>query len=93
MTNAATPKLVLGNWFTDVTSEERAMLKMYTKDNKWIVIDGARNLEFDNATDAWVYVFMMRCIRPNAPKAPESLHPVKSLVPSTNTKEIILTVN
>lgn len=69
------------------------MLKMYTKDKKWIVVDGARSLEFDNATDAWVYVFMMRGIRPNAPKAPESLHPVKSLVPSMKQKEIILTVN
>lgn len=69
------------------------MLKMYTKDKKWIVVDGERDLEFDSSKDAWVYVFMMRGIRPNAPKAHESLHPVKSLVPSTKPKEVILTVN
>lgn len=69
------------------------MLKMYTKDKKWIVVDSARSIEFESSKDAWVYVFLMRGIRPNAPKAPESLHPVKSLVPSMNTKEIILTVN
>lgn len=69
------------------------MLKMYTKNKKWIVVDGERAIEFDNAKDAWVYVFLMRGIRPNAPKAPESLHPVKALTPSMKQKEIILTVN
>ena len=69
------------------------MLKMYTKDKKWIVVDGEREIVFDSSKDAWVYVFMMRGIRPNAPKAPESMHPVKTLIPSMKHKEIILTVN
>ena len=67
------------------------MIKMYTKDKKWIVVDGERELAFDVSTDAWRYVFLMREIRPNTPKAPKSLYPVNSLVPRGRQKKVIVT--
>jgi hypothetical protein len=70
------------------------MLKMYTKGNKWIVVDGEKTVEFDEARDAWEFVFLMKSIRPNAaPKAPKSLYPVTTLnpFPSRKQKKIIFT--
>lgn len=57
------------------------MLKMYTKDGKWIVDDNGRNIEFDASYDAWMYVFLMRGIRPGVAKtmrsqAVTSLNPI-----------------
>ena len=65
------------------------MLKMYTKDKKWIVIDGEREIVFDNATDAWRYSFLMRDIRPKIPSVPKSCYPVTSLIPNTKKKKVI----
>ena len=67
------------------------MLKMYTKDKKWIVKDGEREIAFDVSTDAWRYVFLMREIRPNIPKAPKALYPVNTLIPSRRQKKVIVT--
>ena len=71
------------------------MLKMYTIDNKWIVVDGEREIEYDSAIDAWGYVFLMRGIRPKAPQVTESIYPVKTLNPfsSRKQKKIVCTLN
>ena len=68
------------------------MLRMYSKDKKWIVVDGEREIVFETSRDAWEYVFFMRGIRPNAPKAPECLNPVKSLnpFPCMGKKKVII---
>ena len=67
------------------------MLKMYTKDKKWIVVDKGIEKEFDNARDAWEFIFIMRKIRPSTHKIPKSLYPVNSLIPNTKQKKVIFT--
>ena len=63
------------------------MLKMQTKDNKWVVEDKGRYNFFDTSFDAWGYIFLMRVIRPKAPFVPRSLYPVKSLDPRPEMKK------
>ena len=67
------------------------MLKMYTKDGKWIILDGDRVVEFDTAYDAWQLVLLLREIRPRVPYI-KSLYPVKSLnpFPERRTKNVRL---
>ena len=71
------------------------MIKMYTKNRKWIVVDGDREIVFDDPRDAWEYVFLMRSVRPNVPKVPKALYPVKTLNPfsSRKQKKIIYTLD
>ena len=57
------------------------MVKMYTYKGNWVVKDGDRLVVFDKAYDAWMYVFLLREIRPKAPTVPRSLYPVRSLNP------------
>ena len=57
------------------------MIKMYTYDGNWVVKDGDRFVVFDKAYDAWMYVFLLREIRPRAPFVKRSLYPVRSLNP------------
>lgn len=57
------------------------MLKMYTIDGKWIVLDKDRVIIFDTSYDAWCFVFLLKAIRPKAPQVPKSLYPVKTLDP------------
>ena len=64
------------------------MLKMYTKDKKWIVIDGEREIVFDNAKDAWDYTWIMRVFKPAVPSVPKSCYPVTSLIPNTKKKKV-----
>ena len=63
------------------------MLKMYTKDRKWIVIDGEREIEFDTATDALEFVFFMLPLMPKVPQVPRSIYPVTTLNPFPNRKK------
>ena len=65
------------------------LMKMRTKDNKWIIQDEGREIVFDSSFDAWQYVFLMRPIRTNPPIPPRSVYPVLSLVPKTTKKKII----
>lgn len=71
------------------------MLKMYTKNRKWIVVDGEREIVFDSSKDAWGYVFLMRDVRPKAPQVSESIYPVTTLnpFPSRKRKRIVFTFN
>jgi hypothetical protein len=64
---------------------------MYTKDKKWIVVDGGRNIIFNSSREAWGYVFLMREIRPKAPEVPKSIYPVKTLnpVPTRKRKKVV----
>lgn len=58
------------------------MLKMYTVNGKWTVVDGRRILFFDTSYDAWAYVLLLKEIRPRVvPFVQRSLYPVKSLDP------------
>ena len=70
------------------------MLKMYTKNQKWIVVDGERKIEFNTSREAWEFIFVMRGMRPN-PKAQRSLNPVTTLSPSPirKKKKIFVTVS
>lgn len=63
------------------------MIKMYTKDKKWIVVDGEREIEFETSRDAWLYVFLMRDIRPEMPSVPKSCYPVRTLNPLPSRKK------
>ena len=64
------------------------LMKMRTKDGKWIIEDQDIGLTFDSSYDAWMYVFLMRTIRPNPPIPPRSTYPVLSLVPKTTKKKV-----
>ena len=65
------------------------MLKMYTKDGKWIILDGDRVVEYDTAYDAWQLVLLLKEIRPRVPYS-KPLYPVKSLnpFPERRTKNV-----
>lgn len=63
------------------------MFKMYTKNKKWILVEGERRVEFDTARDAWWFIYHMRGIRPNVPQVPKSIYPVKTLNPFPSRKK------
>ena len=60
------------------------LMKMRTKDGKYIIEDQDRILIFDNSYDAWQHIFFMRIIRPNPPIPPRALYPVLTLDPTRN---------
>jgi hypothetical protein len=60
------------------------LMKMRTKDGKWIIQDEGREIVFDSSYDAWMYVFLMREIRSNPPIPPRSVYPVLTLDPTRN---------
>lgn len=66
------------------------MLKMYTYDGNWVVKDRGRLVIFDEAFDAWQYVFLLREIRPKVEMGERSLYPVRSLnpVPERRVKNV-----
>ena len=57
------------------------MVKMYTVNGKWIVLDKGRLIIFDSSYDAWAYVLLLKEIRPRVPFAERSLYPVKTIDP------------
>lgn len=57
------------------------MLKVYTKDGIWIIEDKGVNKGFDSSYDAWLYLFLLKKIRPKVEMGVRSLYPVKSLNP------------
>jgi hypothetical protein len=57
------------------------ILKMITISGAWYVIDGDRVITFEKAYDAWCYIYLLKAIRPKAPKVERSLYPVKTLNP------------
>ena len=58
------------------------MLKMQTIGGKFIIFDRGRIINFDKSYDAWVYVFLMKAIRPRVDMGIRSLYPVRSLDPT-----------
>ena len=68
------------------------MLKMHTKESKWVIIDRERTIVFDCSRDAWQYLFLVRDIRPRVDMGPRSLYPVRSLnpVPEMRKKKIVI---
>ncbi len=56
-------------------------MKMRTEKGKWIIEDRGVNKIFDTAYDAWLYVFLMREIRPKVRMTMPSLYPVRTLNP------------
>lgn len=58
------------------------LMKMRTEDGKLIIQDEGREIVFDKSYDAWLYVFLMRDIRPNPPIPPRSVYPVLTLDPT-----------
>lgn len=68
------------------------MLKMHTKESKWVIIDGKRTIVFDCSRDAWQYLFLVRDIRPRVDMGSRPLYPVRSLnpVPEMRKKKIVI---
>lgn len=64
-------------------------MKMYTRNKKWIVIDGEREIVFDTAMDAFRYTFLMRDVKPKTLSVPQSCYPVTTLIPSRKKKKVI----
>ena len=60
------------------------LMKMRTKDNKWIIEDEGRTIVFDSSYDAWMYVLLMKEVRPHPPIPPRSIYPVLTLDPTRN---------
>lgn len=69
------------------------MLKMYTKDGKWFIEDNGRNIIFDSSYDAWVYVMLMKAIRPRVEMGRRSLYPVRSLNPFPERRQKNVTIH
>jgi len=63
-------------------------MKLISQSGKWYIIDKGRVIEFDNSTDAWRYILLMKEIRPLPPSRPTELYPVRSLVPFVGVKKI-----
>ena len=57
-------------------------MKLRSYEGKWIVEEPHKNVIFDTAHDAWLYIYLMKEIRPQPPLVPRSLYPVRSLIPS-----------
>ena len=51
-----------------------------TKDG-WTIAEGTEVKTFDSAYEAWLYIFILKGIRPSASKPRNALYPVKELVP------------
>lgn len=65
-------------------------MKMRTEHGKWIVEDNGRELSFDKAYDAWLYIFILREIRPKPPvvySISRTIYPVLSLYPKPRTRK------
>lgn len=56
-------------------------MKMHSTDGGWIITDKGVKKHFNDALDAWSYVFLMKEIRPHVTTVPKSLYPVKTLDP------------
>ena len=56
-------------------------MKMISTKQGWFIIDKGVPKFFENSRDAWMYVFLMKEIRPHATQVPQSLYPVRSLDP------------
>lgn len=67
-------------------------MKMRSNKEGWIIIDGDDVKFFKNSLDAWMYVFLMKEIRPNAPQVPKTLYPVRTLDPrpSARKKRVVM---
>ena len=56
-------------------------IKIRTVKGKWYVDEGYKVTSFDTAKEMWIYIFILRELRPKAPWTPQSLYPVKHLTP------------
>ena len=56
-------------------------MKMQKTKDGWIIIDKGVTKPFDNAHDAWQYIFLMKEIRPRPRRVPKSVYPVSFLDP------------
>ena len=56
-------------------------MKMRSTKQGWFIIDKGVPKFFENSKDAWMYVFLMKEIRPHALQVPRSLYPVTTLDP------------
>lgn len=61
-------------------------IKLKTEAGKWIVDEGYKKVEFDTLRAAWLYIFCLKEIRPNAPRALKSYCSVDSLIPAAPKK-------
>ena len=73
---ATTPKMKLAR------QERKHILKMRTEGGKWYVDEDYKVSIFENSTDAWQYIFVLKAIRPQPPFVPRSLYPVRTLDPT-----------
>lgn len=56
-------------------------MKMQKTKDGWIVIDKGVTKVFDTSHDAWLYILLMKEIRPSRTYRPATLYPVMSLDP------------
>lgn len=65
-------------------------MKMQTINGKYVILDRGVVKEFDEAYDAWRYVFICREVRPRVEMGVRSLYPVRSLnpVPERRVKNV-----
>ncbi len=67
-------------------------MKMQSTRGAWIITDKDVVKKFDNATDAWWYVLLMKEVREHTTHIPKTLYPVHTLdpVPSTMIKKVTI---
>lgn len=56
-------------------------MKMQKTKDGWFIIDKGVTKVFDTAHDAWLYVLLMKEIRPSRTQLPRTLYPARSLDP------------
>lgn len=73
--------------------EKKHIMKLRTEGGKWIIEEQHKNTIFDTAHDAWLFIYLMKEIRPKPPVFPRSLYPVRSLIPSVarGCKKVVYT--
>lgn len=57
-------------------------MKMRTENSKWIIEETDKLVIFDNLSDAWQYIFLMKEIRTLPQVSLNRLYPVRSLIPT-----------
>ena len=67
-------------------------MKLRTQGGKWYITDNGRVITYDNSTDAWRYIFLMKEIRKNPTTGNHELYPVRSLIPplARGCKKVVL---
>jgi hypothetical protein len=70
----------------ELLSRGKEAMRMWSNKEGWFILDKGVLKFFENLRDAWMYVFLMKEIRPNPRKTYHDLYPVRTLDPRPSFK-------